>query len=258
MSDILHSNILDVGSRFIVVGGGARKKLSIGTMGVIHYLEGVDAESSNIVYACVSILRYGKNGKARLKTETILLPAFYINDPDFTEDFTKVIPKPELSQYVYLRTLPEPSITVYKMSNLDYLIWAIPKAAHLYKLSKCTKLQGVWPQNQSDIMNTTLNASISWQQDSPYTYAICCYLDTRVEFIERMRAIEAILLPCAMLYKTTVTATKIQAAQQLWKHYQTTTVEEVRIPLHKVLKSLEKEHEKLTRIKNERGASCLN
>lgn len=210
----LSSNILSTGSKFIVTNKISDGTFGAGTTGIVSYVKGVGIECANIAYLQTVILKRGKQGKSRLDVELISIPVFSFD----TMNSSTIMPDEKRKYYIDTKPCSSPLYTIYEMSDLDYLGWALSWTNYLSQLSQYTKPFNIWPMKQKNIMNKMLNASEYWKEDPTYLSDAYCDSNSREKFIKQMRIMELTLASCSLSYMLKIAKIEVQAIKYLIAH----------------------------------------
>ena len=208
---LLSSNILSTGNKFVATEKTADGTFRPGTTGIISYIKGIDTGCSNVVYLTAVILKRGKTGKSRIDLEQVSTPIFSFE----TMDSSGIMPDKKRKRYIFTEPAPQTYRTIYEMEGLDFLGWALAWTLYLQKLSKCTKPFCIWPRKSGDIMNRMLNISSFWYENAEYAIEDFCSSKKREKFINRMRTLESTLVNCSLSYMIKVTESEVNAADYL-------------------------------------------
>ena len=222
MDGHISSNILSTGNKFIVTDKISDSTFGHRTIGITSYVKGIDTSCANVVYIHAIILKRGKQGKHRLDIESLSLPIFNF------ETMSSSIIMPDKKRKYYVNTEPHITnlCTIYNMTNLDYLGWALSWACYLNQLSQYTKPFNIWPTKHKNIMNKMFRASDYWQEDSACLSDVYGALDKRTEFIKQMRIMEMTLTARSLTYMLKVAKLETQAIKYLIAHNHKTKIED--------------------------------
>jgi hypothetical protein len=129
-----------------------------------------------------------------------------------------IMPKSEKKYYVDTEPCPSSLYTIYDMSDLNYLGWALAWTSYLNQLSRYTKPFSIWPIKHKNIMNKMLNASEYWQEDSIYLSETYGATNKREKFIKQMRIMELTLTTCSLSYMIKIAKIEVNAIKYLISH----------------------------------------
>lgn len=207
------SNIFSTGNRFIVTDKTTDGTFGPGTIGIISYVKGVDTYCTNVVYLSTVVLKRGKTGKIRLDTEQVSAPIFNFGNMAASD----IMPDKKRKRYIYIKPeIPkEIEYTIFDMSNIDYLGWALSWIRYLYQLLQYTKPFGIWPAKNSNIMNRMLEIDRIWKENEGYAIEEYCNKTSRKKFTEHMRIMESTLVNCSLSYMLKIAEIEVQAIKYL-------------------------------------------
>ena len=207
----LSSNILSTGNKFVVNSDIYDSTFGPGSLGIVSYVKGIDVKFANVVHLQVVTLRRGKQGKDRIDVDVISVPIFgFIGMIS-----SKIMPDEKQKQYICTEPVHSTINTIYNMTDLNYLGWALSWALYLYKLSRNTKPFCVWPKKNKNIMNKMLDMPSYWKDDPTYLIETYCSGDAREKFIKQMRIIEVSLVDTALIYMSKVVNLEVLAITNL-------------------------------------------
>jgi hypothetical protein len=214
MDKHLSSNILSTGNKFTVTDKIPDNTFGNGTTGIVSYVKGIDTECTNVVHLQTVILKRGKQGKPRLDVELISIPIFSFDNMNSST----IMPDKKRKYYVDTEPCPFSLYSIYEMSDLDYLGWALSWTMYLNQLSRYTKPFNIWPMKQKNIMNKMLGASDYWKEDSVYLSDTYGSAHKREIFIKQMRIMELTLTACSLSYMLKIAKIEIDAIKYLINH----------------------------------------
>jgi len=147
--EILTSNLLEAGAKFIVTDAVKDKTLLPGSVGFISFTRGVDESYQNLSKTSVIIIRTGKGGKSRIMSATICNPVFFVDD----KSFIKLMPESGTKKnYVHIeRDLPM-SFNVRNLPPLEFLGFAVAIARRIKHMSDQCKHKK-WPEAKDHPIN---------------------------------------------------------------------------------------------------------
>lgn len=208
----LFSNILSTGNKFIITDKSVDSTFGPGTIGIMHYVKGVDTAYTNVVYIQATILRRGKHGMPRLDTNIISFPIFKLKDMN-----SAIMPDKKRKHYVYIEPKTNTFRTIYEMSDLDYLGWGTSWINYLTRLSHHAKPFYVELMNKN-IIGKMLNITNLWKTDPQHTIDVYCSNEARRVFINQMRIIESIFVKCSISYMLKVSELELKTIKYLATH----------------------------------------
>lgn len=214
MEELLSSNILSTGNKFVVAKKTVDGTFRAGTTGIISYIEGIDTECANVVFLLAVILKRGKTGKQRIDLEKISTPIFNFKKMDSVS----IMPNKERKRYIYTEPTHKIYRNIHDMGNLEYLGWAFAWVLYLQKLSKCTKPFCIWPKKENHILNRMLKISSFWEENADYVIEDFCNKKKRESFTKNMRIIESTLSQCSLSYMVKVAESEVNASEYLIRH----------------------------------------
>ena len=206
-SEKLRSNILDVGSKFVVTDSTTDSVYGPGTTGFICFVEGRDIDFRNIVYFRAVITRRGKGGKDRIEYGNISTPIFDINH----DNMKKIMPGDDRRFFVHIEPATVPT-NIRDLDQLDYSAWVVANCCFLKRLDTRSKHVRVWPQSKK----STLNSIESCRGDLS---EIISRVDStnRVSMIEDLRKMLASLTKCNVSYLSKIAAMDVAALRAVSK-----------------------------------------
>lgn len=206
-----NSMILNPGSKFIVNEKTVDSTFGPGTTGFISYVKGVDQDFSNVAYFEVIIIKRGKNGKDRLDVGEISVPIFDID----CESLNKVMPDEKRKYYVHIEPVKqEPSVMYF--NDLDFLAWALSYSKYVHKLNTKVRNVSVWPQSTDDMLNTIINMNEYYNDDPPFMLTNYASTQSRIDFLESVRKIEATLSKLAISYISKTSDLELNAIKYIY------------------------------------------
>lgn len=190
------SNIVQTGTVFEVIAPTKSTTFSVGTKGVISYVEGYDKDFRNIVYYKVIIMRRGKGGKKRIELEQVLMPVFV---PECS-NLKCILPKTN-KQFMFVDMNKQfIEQNVFGFDDHLFLAWAYAYGKYLHKLHSMTGKYKIWPGDKNCVLNTINNIQEKFVDDQANALNVYASNKFRKLAITEIRLFEATLSRCVIDY----------------------------------------------------------
>lgn len=210
MIKMLNSQMLNVGTKFVVTEESTDSIYGPGTTGFVSFVKGRDRDYPNVVFLQVVITKRGKTGKDRLDTAEISTPIFDIN----SEEVKKILPEEKRRYYVHIKVFPVNNYTI-NMATLDFVAWASAYTQYIYKLGLRAEPLQVWPKDSKNILNEMLVINDTYNENHELIEEKFSSEDFRRDLVMKIRKKESALIQCAKIYTNKITAIELRAITDL-------------------------------------------
>lgn len=210
--NILKSNLLNPGTKFIATSDVKDTTLPPSSTGFFSYFKNPDRDYQDVAYGAVSIIRRGKTGQERLESKEISFPVFIDKRMLEQDDYLP------LGRRYYLHIEEEPINyeSLIKAKPLEFLGWShayVMFLKHITNNFVYPAKRAKWsPETVDQILVDARRFTQQFSDDSRATLATYGQEEFRRSLILAIRKLESKLVKCICSYKKGAIASILNSA----------------------------------------------